>query len=159
MLNPRKLLRHRLRKSPPSLEEADSNLRRLVEEQNSIASVDAAISESKETLRNARSSVGRSMLRKSDEDTDDGNASTLLHAGRQGILDAAARRAKLPVGFVFDHHVARTLADELHRQLVTLTNNVPTDILAAKALEAQIQSALRSYSNSIQRLLTPMTFR
>jgi hypothetical protein len=130
-----------------------------VEEQNSIASVDAAISESKETLRNARSSVGRSMLRKSDEDANDGNASTLLRAGRQGILDAAARRAKLPVGFVFDHHVARTLADELHRQLVTLTNNVPTDILAAKALEAQIQSALRSYSNSIQRLLTPMTFR
>jgi len=130
-----------------------------MDEQNSIASVDAAISESQETLRNARASVGRSMLRKSDEDADDGNASKLLRAGRQGVLDAAAARAKLPGGFAFDHHVARTLADELHKQLVTLTNSVPRDVLAAKALEAQIQSALRSYSNSVQRLLTPMTFR
>ena len=33
------------------------------------------------------------------------------------------------------------------------------DRLAAKSLEIQIQTTLRSYSDSIHRLLTPLTFR
>ena len=55
--------------------------------------------------------------------------------------------------------LARLLADELHAELVKLTSAIPQDRLAAKSLEIQIQTMLRSYSDSIHRLLTPISFR
>jgi hypothetical protein len=36
---------------------------------------------------------------------------------------------------------------------------MPENRLAAKALEIEIQATLRSYSNAIHRLLTPLKFR
>ncbi len=59
----------------------------------------------------------------------------------------------------FDAVSARLLADELHTQLVNLTSAIPQDRLAAKSLELQVQTTLRSYSDAIHRLLTPLTFR
>jgi hypothetical protein len=89
----------------------------------------------------------------------DGSPVSMLQAGRQEILQQMAATSQTSRPVPFDAVSTRLLADELCAELVKLTSAVPQDRLAAKALEIQIQTTLRSYSSAIHRLLTPVTFR
>jgi hypothetical protein len=150
----------RLRNRPQQLADSPGrDLERILQDQNQLAGVDVAIADSKEALRRGRRSVGRTLLAKAQEHENDGDAAALLQAGRQGVLQQIAAQGSIPSEMSFDPNLARRLADELHRELVRLTSTTPYDRLAAQSLEIQIQTCLRAYANSIQRLLTPVTFR
>jgi hypothetical protein len=121
--------------------------------------LNVSIADSKEALQKGRGAIGRAILGTTEEQPNDGSAVTLLQAGRQGVLQQISSSAPPQRGMVFDPASAAQLADQLHSELIKLTTNAPADRFSAKSLEIQIQTTLRAYSNSIHRLLTPLTFR
>jgi hypothetical protein len=135
------------------------DLKQVFQDQNELVALNESIADSKEALQKGRGALGRALLGTTEERESDSSAVALLEAGRQGLLQQmtattdATRIVQLEAGS------ARFLADELHAQLVALTSSLPKDRLAAKSLEIQIQTALRAYSSSVQRLLIPLTFR
>jgi hypothetical protein len=134
-------------------------LKKIFRDQDELVGLNASIEDSKEALRKGRGAVGEAVLGTAARQAGDTSAVAMLQASRQGLLqqiDAVSQAARETP---FDGISARVLADQLHTELVRLTASMPEDRLAAKALEIQIQATLRSYSNAIHRLLTPLKFR
>ena len=143
----------------PSPRPDHNDLKKLLQDQNELVGLNVSIEDSKEALRQGRGAVGRVVLGASGQQDSDGSPVAMLQAGRQGILQQMAAASQAARAVPFDAVSARLLADELCTELVKLTSAIPQDRLAAKSLEIQIQTTLRSYSNAIHRLLTPLTFR
>jgi ATP phosphoribosyltransferase regulatory subunit HisZ len=158
MLGQRKLFqrRHEAASSP---QDDQRDLRQIFQDQNQLVALDSSIADSKEALRKGRGAVGRALLGTSEEQHGDANAVSLLEAGRHGLLQQVTATTDVSRAIPLNPGTARLLADELHAQLVSLTSSMPKDRLASKSLEIQIQTALRAYTNAIQRLLVPLTFR
>jgi hypothetical protein len=135
------------------------SLKKIFRDQDELVGLNASIEDSKEALRKGRGAVGEAVLGTAARQAGDTSAVAMLQASRQGLLqqiDAVSQAARqVP----FDGISARVLADQLHTELIRLTASMPEDRLAVKALEIQIQATLRSYSNAIHRLLTPIKFR
>ena len=157
MLNRFNPLRRR-RGSPPTTPDPIS-LKKIFRDQDELVGLNASIEDSKEALRKGRGAVGEAVLGAAARQAGDTSAVAMLQASRQGLLqqiDAVSQAARQ---VSFDGISARVLADQLHAELIRLTTAVPDDRLAAKALEIEIQATLRSYSNALHRLLTPLKFR
>jgi hypothetical protein len=157
MLGRRKLFQRRHEASSPQDDQRD--LRQIFQDQNQLVALDSSIADSREALRKGRGAVGRTLLGTSKEEEGDANAIALLEAGRHGLLQQVTATTDAARTIPLSSGAARLLADELHAQLVSLTSSMPKDRLASKSLEIQIQTALRAYTSSIQRLLIPLTFR
>lgn len=158
MLGMKYFLRRRGNPQPsPTPDHID--LKKILRDQNELVGLHISIEDSKEALRQGRGAVGRAVLGASGQQNSDGSPVAMLQAGRQGILQQMAASSEVARAVPFDAVSARLLADELHTQLVNLTSAIPQDRLAAKSLELQVQTTLRSYSDAIHRLLTPLTFR
>jgi len=134
-------------------------LKNALRDQNELVGLNVSIEDSKEALRQGRSAVGQIVLGSNGQQDSSGNPVAMLQAGRQGILQQMAAGCRAARGAPFDAFSACSLADGLHAELVRLTSKIPQDRLAAKSLEIQIQTVLRSYSNAIHKLLTPLSFR
>ena len=149
----------RRRRGPPTAAPDHVTLKKIFRDQDELVGLNASIEDSKEALRKGRGAVGEAVLGAAARQAGDTSAVAMLQASRQGLLqqiDAVSQAAReVP----FDGISARVLADQLHTELIRLTASMPEDRLAAKALEIQIQATLRSYSNAIHRLLTPLKFR
>lgn|SRR5215831_14411363 len=158
MLGRKKLFRKRDNSSTKPEQETPT-LKEIFRDQDQLVGLNVSIADSKEALQNGRGAIGRAILGTTEERPNDGSAVALLHAGRQGVLQQISSSASAQRGVVFDPASAAQLADQLHSELIRLTTNQPADRLSAKSLEIQIQTTLRAYSNSIHRLLTPLTFR
>jgi hypothetical protein len=149
----------RRRGGPPPAAPDPISLKKIFRDQDQLVGLSASIEDSKEALRKGRGAVGEAVLGASARQAGDTSTVAMLQASRQGLLqqiDAVSQAAREGP---FDGISARVLADQLHAELIRLTASVPEDRLAAKALEIQIQATLRSYSNAIHRLLTPLRFR
>ena len=149
----------RRRRGPQPAAPEPISLRKIFRDQDELVGLNASIEDSREALRKGRGAVGEAVLGAAARQAGDTSAVAMLQAGRQEILqqiDAVSQAAReVP----FDAISARVLADQLHAELIRLTASVPQDRLAAKSLEIQIQTTLRSYSNAIHRLLNPLKFR
>jgi len=158
MLGRKKLFRKR--DNPPTKPEQETpTLKEIFRDQDELVGLNVSIADSKEALQKGRGAIGRAILGTTEEQPNDGSAIGLLQAGRQGVLQQIASSAPPQRAIVFDPASAAQLADQLHSELIRLTTNQPADRFSAKSLEIQIQTTLRAYSNSIHRLLTPLTFR
>ena len=149
----------RRRSGPPPAAPDPISLKKIFRDQDELVGLNASIEDSKEALRKGRGAVGEAVLGTAARRAGDTSAVAMLQASRQGLLqqiDAVSQAAR---DVPFDGISARVLADQLHTELIRLTASMPEDRLAAKALEIQIQATLRSYSNAIHRLLTPLKFR
>jgi hypothetical protein len=153
----RRLFQRRHEASSPRNGEPD--LKRILQDQNQLVALNSSIADSKDALRKGRGAVGRALLGTNEKENNDANAVALLEAGRHGLLQQVTATTDASRLIPLTPSAARLLADELHAQLVSLTGSLPKDRLASKSLEIQIQTALRAYSSSIQRLLIPLTFR
>lgn len=158
MLGRNRLLRRKHDGSQPS-QQGQRDLKQIFEDQNDLVALNESIADSKEALRKGRGAVGKALLGTTDEEQGDSSALALLGAGRHGLLQQMTATTNATRTIPLDVSSARGLADELHSQLVAITSTIPKDRLGAKAIEIQIQTALRSYASSIQRLLVPLTFR
>jgi DNA-binding FrmR family transcriptional regulator len=145
--------------APPPTRPVNEDLKNILRDQDELVGLNVSIEDSKEALRKGRDAVGQAVLGASAQQAGDNGAVAMLQASRQGILQQIAAVSQAARQISFDAISAHVLADQLHSELIRLTTSVPEDRLAAKSLEIQIQTALRSYSNSIHRLLTPLTFR
>ena len=149
----------RRRRGPPPAAPEPISLTKIFRDQDELVGLNASIEDSKEALRKGRGAVGEAVLGTAARQAGETSAVAMLQASRQGLLqqiDAVSQAAReVP----FDGISARVLADQLQTELIRLTASMPEDRLAAKALEIQIQATLRSYSNAIHRLLTPLKFR
>jgi len=149
----------RRRRGPPPAAPDPISLKKIFRDQDELVGLNASIEDSKEALRKGRGAVGEAVLGTAARQAGETSAVAMLQASRQGLLqqiDAVSQAAReVP----FDGISARVLADQLHTELIRLTASMPEDRLTAKALEIQIQATLRSYSNAIHRLLTPLKFR
>ena len=148
----------RRRGSPPTAPEPMS-LKKIFRDQDELVGLNASIEDSKEALRKGRGAVGEAILGAASRQAGDTSAVAMLKASRQGLLQQIDAVSQAAQQVSFDGISARVLADQLHAELIRLTAAVPDDRLAAKALEIEIQATLRSYSNAIHRLLTPLKFR
>ena len=149
----------RRRRGSPQTAPETMSLKKIFRDQDALVGLNASIEDSKEALRKGRGAVGEAVLGAAARQAGDTSAVAMLQASRQGLLqqiDAVSQAARQ---VSFDGISARVLADQLHAELIRLTAAVPDDRLAAKALEIEIQATLRSYSNAIHRLLTPLKFR
>ena len=158
MLGRKKLFRKR-DDSSTKPEQETPTLKEIFRDQDELVGLNVSIADSKEALQKGRTAIGRAILGTTEEQPNDGSAVALLQAGRQGVLQQISSSAPPQRGIVFDPVSAAQLADQLHSELIRLTTNQPADRFSAKSLEIQIQTTLRAYSNSIHRLLTPLTFR
>jgi hypothetical protein len=134
-------------------------LKKIFRDQDELVGLNASIEDSKEALRKGRGAVGEAVLGAAARQAGDTSAVAMLQAGRQEILQQMDAVSQAAQEVPFDAISARVLADQLHAELIRLTTSVPEDRLAAKSLEIQIQTTLRSYSNAIHRLLSPLKFR
>lgn len=157
MLGLKRLFQRRPDGSTPSNGQRD--LKQILQDQNDLVALNQSIADSKEALHKGRGAVGRALLGTTEEQESDSSAVTLLEAGRHGLLQQMTATTDATRIVRLDPSAARFLADGLHAQLVALASSLPKDRLAAKSLEIQIQTALRAYSSSIHKLLTPLTFR
>lgn len=157
MLGRKKLFQRKDDSLSPSNSQRD--LKQIFQDQNELVALNQSVADSKEALHKGRGAVGRALLGTTEMKDNDGSAVDLLEAGRQGLLQQITATTDVTRTMPLDPGAARFLADELHLQLVTLTSALPKDRLAAKSLEIQIQTALRTYASSIQKLLIPLTFR
>lgn len=142
----------------PSLED-------VMREQEELAAVDTTIAETIDVMNTGRESVAQRFYRQesSGQPGDSTHPLDIIKTGRRRILERLAQRN--------EQHEAdggeATLSDEewmgeLNRQLVeklyTLTSTVPQDRAQKQMLEAEIQAAVRSYLNSVHKILNPLRF-
>jgi hypothetical protein len=149
----------RRRIGPPPAAPDPISLKKIFRDQDELVGLNASIEDSKEALRKGRGAVGEAVLGAGARQAGDTSAVAMLQASRHGLLQQIEAVSQAAREVSFDGISARVLADQLHAELIRLTAAVPDDRLAAKALEIQIQATLRSYSNAIHRLLTPLKFR
>jgi hypothetical protein len=132
----------------------------LIDEQNRLAAVDATILQSADVLEAGRIEIGRFAQRR--DEPPSGNALNLLQAGRAHVMTRAqaplTSGVSLPPPSISSDALKR-LANELHRQLVELAEEIPEDRIAARTLETRVQAVLRGYSNAVHRIISPISFQ